>query len=97
MRLKGKSRSPLQSLRQAHAAQQVREARVGAQGVPDWIHFEVREEKRALLIRLFEPRESLVLLAQPEINDGEGIGRHVLLLRGPLELVENPERLASLT
>src|SRR6266850_1535731 len=65
------SRSSVQSLRQAEAAQQVGEAWVGAQGVPEWVHFNAGEEtKRTLLVSLFEPREGLVLVLQSKINHG---------------------------
>lgn len=59
--------------RKADAAQQILEARVGTQGVPGRVNFE-HGETGALLVSLFEPREGLVLLAQPHINEGEGTG-----------------------
>src|SRR5438067_407400 len=82
-------------LRQTHPTQQVGVAGVRVQGVPDRVHFKIGERTGALLVSFFEPCESLILLAQSDINDGEAYGRHEPLLRA--EFLDNPERLASLT
>src|SRR5438128_2691552 len=83
-------------LRQPHPTQQVGVAGVRVQGVPDRVHFKIGERTGALLVSFFEPCESLILLAQSDINDGEAYGRHEPLLRGRSEFLDNPERLASL-
>ncbi len=54
--------------READAAHQVMEALVAVQRVEGRLYFDVREPGIALLICLFKPRESPVLVAKPHID-----------------------------
>ena len=51
---------------QIHAAQQVGEARIGAQGIEGWVHLD--EIYRVVLIGFFQPLERLVLLPKARID-----------------------------
>src|SRR5882724_12832909 len=84
-------------LREPHATHQVGKTRVGPQRVPEWFHFKVAETTGALPISLFEPREGLILLTEPGIDNSERKGRRIPLLRGRLKLFEHAESLTSLT
>src|SRR5882724_3927005 len=82
---------------EADATHQVGKTRVGPQRVPEWFHFKVAETTGALPISLFEPREGLILLTEPGIDNSERKGRRIPLLRGRLKLFEHAESLTSLT
>jgi hypothetical protein len=60
--------------RQAYTAQQVFKARIGSQGIQAWVYFEVREALIPDRVGLLEPREGLVLLPQPSVNQSYFIG-----------------------
>src|SRR5712671_592407 len=62
------------------ATHQVGETRVRPQRVPGGVHFKVGKRIGALDICLFEPQEGLLVLTQPDVNDGEGKGGHIPLL-----------------
>lgn len=61
-------RPPAPLWREIHAAQEVLEAWVGAQGVVSWIYFEHNEDVRALLVGLFQPCACLVEITQSGID-----------------------------
>lgn len=58
---------------QADASQQIRKARVVAQRVELWFDLQKNQKERTVLIRLVQPREGLVFIAQTGIDDGERI------------------------
>ena len=68
-------------LGQPDAEQEVCETRVGAQVVPSRIPLEPLHLKRALLVPLFEPGKSLILLAQTRVDKGNVDRGYVLLPR----------------
>jgi len=70
--------------------------RVGPQRVPGRLHLKVGERIGALVISLFEPQQGLLLLAQPDVNDGEGKREHITLLCRCPELVEHSTLLVSI-
>lgn len=65
----------------ADAAHEVKEARVGAQGIESWIHLEANDHELACLIGLFEPRESLIFVTQSDIYQRDRSWGHETLLR----------------
>ena len=79
------------------ATHQVGKTRVRPQRVPEWFHFKVAETTGALLVSLVEPREGLILLTEPGIDNSERKGRCIPLLRGRLKLFKQAESLTSLT
>ena len=66
---------------ETNPADQVLETRVRAQGVEYRIAFEEREPEIALLIALFKPGESLILVAEANVDFREVGWRHISLLR----------------
>src|SRR4029077_7380414 len=80
-----------------NASHQLGETRVRPQRVPEWFHFKVAETTGALPVSLFEPREGLILLAEPGIDNSERKGRCITLLRSRIKLFEHAESLTSLT
>jgi hypothetical protein len=79
--------------RQADAAQQVLEARVGMQRVEDRGHVNEDEEFGVLLVCLSEHFEDAIILAEPDIDSREMERRNIVLLRFSSQLCQNPFRL----
>ncbi len=63
------------------AADEIGEARVGAQRFVSWIHFEADYVEVANLIALLEPCESLIFVAKGDVYLRDCSRRHVTLLR----------------
>ena len=85
------------SLRQPDTADQIGEARVGADGVPQRRYFEHQKTIRMLLISLFQEDEGLIFLAEACMDKRKKMGRDVSLCRERAEFVEDAERPGALT
>src|SRR5262245_2323123 len=83
--------------REAHASQQVVESRVRTQAVKSRFYFQENDTIRVLLISFLQPDESLILLAQTGIYQGDVVGRDGSQLCLLAQLIEQFDRLASLT
>ena len=81
--------------REVHATQEVREAAVGAEGIEQGGGLQQDEIGLALLVRLLEPRESLIALSQSRVNECEVDGRNIPAARHHREGVQHPQRLGS--
>src|ERR1700730_16602534 len=83
---------PIMALRlEVHAAQQVGEARVGAQRVERWVHHDGSHSwnYKPIVITLCKPFECLVLVWKARINQGDVRCRNILSLRYLAQLCEH--------
>ena len=76
-----------------HPAQQILKPRLIIQLFDDRSG-EAEHLERALVVHLFQPFERLVLLPEPEVDDGEAVGRDVSLCGYFLQLRQNRQRIA---
>lgn len=67
--------------RQAHALKQVFEAQVGMQRVKDRSYVNENEELRVFFVCLSEHFESVITLAEPDIDKGDMERRNIVLPR----------------
>ena len=84
-------------LGQVDAAQQIDESRIRSQSVPDRLTSQIGQPIEALLGRLLEPVQRLIVFSEAEMSDREGQCRCVSLLGGLGELLQNPSRFLRLT
>src|SRR5713226_6123515 len=83
---------------QVHTAEQVLEARVGAQPIPERVYCEIEHGSGTLLVTLFEQTERLILVAEPRINYARpikidiSVRGQILEFLGDLQRVSPPAR-----
>src|SRR2546421_10712530 len=82
---------------EVHVPEQVREARVGVEVVPDGVYVQVDQRRESFLDRLPEPRERLILVPQAGVDDCHEVRGDVALLGPLLQLTEHLQRLFPLT
>src|SRR5512132_1580842 len=78
------------------AHQETNESRLGPNRIEAWIARQVDERRVALLARLFEQRERLVHLPEPDVRQRKMVGRHESLGAQTIERLEDGPRDAAL-
>src|SRR5271169_5524048 len=73
----------------AHAPQQLLEAWVVAQSVEPRIYIQVDEPVGALFARLLQVRNRALVVPQARVDSAQEVGRDVLFLRQPRQIVKN--------
>src|SRR5262245_334200 len=82
-------RAAATSGRKAEPPHEVEVARIGAQRGEARIDAQVREHRRALLVRALEPLEGAVLVAERGVDEREVVGGHVARARALLERLQH--------